>query len=388
MLNFCYDRLSLPTVGYPNLARWAAEPFTPEWRQFDAHWPRTVPLRLLMYLDAAQISYGVYTVADAPVGSWYPVAFSWFDFDCNYFEMLSADVKHRLNKGEIRILFYYHEGDNPARIVKRLQSMLFNNCYHFVSANTAADQLSDATYFSEHEFFFRHINRKQRLLNNANEPENEFTVLNRVHKWWRAAVMSDLKAHGLLDHSLWSYNSINLDQDDYDANPIEVDIFNNWRQSMHDFVSNGPYQCDLLDQYQQNNHHIVNTDLYTRSYFQIVLETHFDADQSSGTFITEKIWKPIKFGQPFVVIGPAGTLAALRDAGYNVFDDVLDNTYDTIEHNTQRYIAVRNLLLSMQQHGVADLFKKCRNDIEHNQKNFKSRNSAPLNTLLEKLYNV
>jgi hypothetical protein len=119
-----------------------------------------------------------------------------------------------------------------------------------------------------------------------------------------------------------------------------------------------------------------------------VLETHFDADQSGGAFITEKTWKPIKFGQPFVVIGPAGTLAALRTAGYSVFDDVLDNTYDTIENNTERYIAVRNLLLSMQQHGVADLFKKCQTGIKHNQQNFKDRAVTPLNTLIGKLFNV
>jgi hypothetical protein len=103
MINFCYDRLSMPNIGYPNLARWTANPFTAAWRQFDAHWPRTVPLRLIMYLNAAHIPYGVSTVASAPVGSWYPVAFSWFDFDCNYFAMLSDLVKSRLRKKEIKI---------------------------------------------------------------------------------------------------------------------------------------------------------------------------------------------------------------------------------------------------------------------------------------------
>jgi hypothetical protein len=85
------------------------------------------------------------------------------------------------------------------------------------------------------------------------------------------------------------------------------------------------------------------------------------------------------------VIGTPGTLAALRSAGYNVFDDVLDNTYDTIENNTERYIAVRKLLLSMQEQGIADLFKKCQTGIEHNQLNFEARQAAPLNTLIEKL---
>ena len=68
-----------------------------------------------------------------------------------------------------------------------------------------------------------------------------------------------------------------------------------------------------------------------------------------------------------------------------MFDDVLDNTYDTIENNTERYIAVRKLLLDMQEQGVAYLFKKCQKNIMHNQKLFESRNVDPLNILLEKL---
>ncbi len=391
MITFCYDRLSLPAVGYPNLAKWSAEPFTPGWRQFDAHWPRTVPLRLTMYLDAAHVPYAVSTVAEAPVGSWYPIAFSWFDFNCNYFAMLSAELKTRIIKKEIKVLFYYHEGDNPQRINEHLNlcryfEMLPSDCYHFVSANTAANDLTFATYFSEHEFFFRHVNRKQRPLNNSVERKYDFTVLNRIHKWWRAAVMSDLQIHNILENSLWSYNCVGINDDDYQANPIEVDIFDDqWRERMHQFVTGGPYHCDQLDSRQQNDHHYVNYGLYTDSYFQIVIETHFDVDQSGGTFITEKTWKPIKFGQPFVVIGPVGTLAKLREEGYRVFDDVLDNSYDKIENNTERYIAVRNLLINMQHCGIPELFKRCLNDIEHNQQLFESRIVNPLNILIEKL---
>lgn len=390
MINFCYDQLAAPNVGYPNLAIWKAKPYTPEWRQFDSHWPRTVPLRLTMYLDSAHIEYGVYTVNDAPAGSWYPIAFSWFDFTCDYFSMLSMDLVTRIVKKEIKLLFYYHEGDNPKRIEEHLHwsqfgRLLPRDCYHFVSANSAADAVNFSTYFSEHEFFFRHVNRKQRPLDNPTDYIYEFTVLNRTHKWWRASIMTDLLHYKVLDKSQWSYHSDCTIDEDYNDNPIEVDCDDTWRERMHKFVLGGPYTCDELNLQKQNDHHWVNTDLYTQSYFQIVIETHFDADQSTGTFITEKTWKPIKYGQPFVIVGPPGTLAALRTAGYRVFDHVLDNTYDTIENNTDRWIAIRNLLVSMKQQGVSDLFIKCREDILHNQQMFESRTVDPLNTLLEKL---
>ena len=390
MINFCYDKLAAPNIGYPNLATWPAVPYTPEWSQFDAHWPRTVPLRLTMYLDAAHIEYGVYTVEDAPAGSWYPIAFSWFDFTCDYFSMLSIELKHRLIKGEIKILFYYHEGDNPRRIEEHLFYSQYNmllprNCYHFVSANTAADDINFSTYFSEHEFFFRHVNRKQRPLAAPGPRTYDFTALNRTHKWWRASIMTDLLNHCVLDNSQWSYHSDCTIDEEYNDNPIELDQDNTWRERMHKFVSSGPYMCDELNLQKQNDHRYVNPDLYSNSYFQIIIETHFDADQSNGTFITEKTWKPIKYGQPFVVVGPAGTLAALRSAGYRVFDSVLDNTYDTIKNNTERWVAIRNLLVGMKQTGVAELAKLCKNDVDHNQQVFENRTTEPLNILLEKL---
>jgi hypothetical protein len=197
--------------------------------------------------------------------------------------------------------------------------------------------------------------------------------------------MSDLKFYNVLNNSLWSYNSVGLMEDDYNNNPISIDIVDSsWRERMHQFMSDGPYSCDQLTSCQQNDHHYVNNNLYSDSYFQIILETHFDADQSDGTFITEKTWKPIKFGQPFVIIGPAGTLAKLRDEGYRVFDNVIDNSYDLTDNNTQRYVAVRNLLVSMQQQGVEKLFEQCLEDIVHNQQLFESR-IEPLNILLEKI---
>jgi hypothetical protein len=390
MINFCYDKLPIPNIGYPNLATWSAEPFTPEWRQFDAHWPRTVPLRLTMYLDAAHIPYSVSTVEAAPSGAWYPIAFSWFDFDCNYVGLLSDTVKQRINKKEIKLLFYYHEGDNPERIRSRLGKLCWENnlpvdCFVFVSANSAADTVDQCVYFQEHEAFFRHVNRKQRALDIRGPRESEFTALNRTHKWWRASVMSDLQHRKILDRSLWSYHTDCVLNDDPADNPIELDTEPGWRSRTELFVAGGPYRCDELNLQKQNDHHYVNTALYTDSYFQIVIETHFDADQSGGTFITEKTWKPIKFGQPFVVIGPTGTLDALRSSGYSVFDDVLDNTYDTVQDNTKRYFAVRNLIESMQQQGVSQLFKKCQEGITYNQLNFESRLRAPLNSLLEKL---
>jgi len=113
-----------------------------------------------------------------------------------------------------------------------------------------------------------------------------------------------------------------------------------------------------------------------------VFETHFDADQSSGVFLTEKTYKPIKHGQLFFIAGCAGSLQVLRDQGYRVFDRVLDNTYDRVENNTERWQRLCTAIKESQ-HRLADRFATVQEDIQHNQRLFLETKTARLNILLE-----
>jgi hypothetical protein len=195
-------------------------------------------------------------------------------------------------------------------------------------------------------------------------------------------VVTDLCRNGLLDCSQWSYNTIcigDLEQD----NPLEVDALN-IRDDVHKFLQQAPYTCDTLSADDHNNHHITKINHYTHSYFHIVLETHFDADGSGGAFLTEKTFKPIKFGQPFVIVGAAGSLQALRDLGYRTFDSVIDPSYDTIQDNTLRWIAVKSVIAQIKQN-PARLFLACQEDLQHNQQLFLSSKYNRLNSLLERL---
>lgn len=390
MITFCFDRVADDYTGYPNLARWQAEPYTQQWRQYDQHWPYSVPCRLLMYFRYRQVAYQVCDIGHAE-SAYYPIAFGWFDFSCDYIELLDDCVKSKCKSGSIKLLFYYHEGDNPERIQRRLSDLvsthcLPQDCFVFISANTAADYLENCLYFNDHECFFRHLNRNQ--LSDIKIKKNrkyDFTLLSRTHKWWRASVVSDLYHSGVLDHSLWSYNTaVNLNEDPAD-NPLELDSVSSWRNSVTEFVDAGPYTCDQFDCQQQNDHHSVNTDLYTESNMQIVLETHFDADQSKGTFITEKTYKPIKYGQPFVIVGPAGTLAELRKQGYSVFDSVIDNSYDLIENNTARWQAIKRSIVKLHSLGTEIAFNKSIDEVAHNQIIFHHRSDTILNTIKRKL---
>ena len=386
MIHFCYDTMSDPELGYPNLAKLGLAP-----DEFDVTWPRCIPFRLLVYLSRANAKWTSGTVESAPKGSWYPVALGWHDFDCDYFNLMKPNVISRLKSGDIRVLFYYHEGDNPDRMRERLdaccvQNGLPTNCYLFLSANTANNSIDQFYYFSDHEYFLNYVNRRQAHTPVTDLPRKyDFTALTRIHKWWRASVMSDLHADRLLTNSQWSYNTTITDGDQPEDNPISIYSVPKWPEKLNQFLSNGPYYCDGSNDVAHNDHRWINTDLYLNSYCHIVIETLFDVDQSGGAFLTEKTYKCLKFGQPFVIVGAVGSLQALRDAGYRVFDSVIDNSYDTIVDNTQRWLAVKNTIAKIKNQDMHSWYLKCLDDLEHNQQLYIQHTKPALDRLIDRL---
>ena len=389
--NFVADRV-VRNKAYPALARWQAQPYTAEWRQFVQHWPNTVPAELYEHFNTHGIKYKLSDFNNPVSGAYYTVGIGFFNFDVDYFALMSEQVRRQLRREELVVLFYYHEGDNPFRIRDRLDELCQNhllppNCYRFVSGNTAAKNIPGFAYFPDHELLYWHRNQAiPPTPVHTNRRLRDFTVLSRTHKWWRATVMTDLHRAGLLDNSYWSYRTdVATDEAETD-NPIEVDTLR-IRTDIKQFLSSGPYSCDALTHEQHNDHHLIETNHFTDSYCNIVLETHFDADGSGGAFLTEKTFKAIKHGQPFVVVGCPGSLAALRELGYRTFDHAVDNSYDNIQNNTERWIAVRSAIAQLKSQDLHTWFDTCRSDVEHNQQLFCSSKASRLNTLLERIHN-
>ena len=391
MLTLAFDRM-IGSHGYPNLAKFSALPYTPEWRQFDRHWPYVVPLRLTMYLDQADVAYQ-YQLVDQAGSAWYPICISWFDFSIDYINLIPESTKSKIRSGGLSVMFYYHEGDNPKRIRDRLTDLCFAHDIDYrkiilISGNSAAANIPGCIYFDDLQCFLRYVNRDQQpKMDRMICPDRsyEFTALSRNHKWWRATAIADLHRHGVLSHSQWSYRSDFPVQDSPEDNPISVTEIFGLEEYLKEFLEKGPYICDDVSTDKQIDFHEVNDELHYQSYWNIVLETHFDADQSGGTFLTEKTFKPIKYGQPFVIAGPPGSLEQLRRQGYRVFDHVLDNSYDLITDNTQRWCAVRDLLVEICCRGPQLLWQQCQEDILWNQQMFLSRQETAVNNLLNQL---
>lgn len=361
-------------------------------------WPFIVPCRLIYYSHdhgyPCNISY-----LDEPIpdNAWYPVGLGFFHFEIDYFSMMSEQVLDLLRSGGLRVLFYYHEGDNPAHEKQRLdflcqQHNLPTSCYKFVSGNTKADEIPGFVWFPDHELFYwrnavRWNDRSMPGASYHNRPRtHRYTALNRLHKWWRATVMTVLRDRGLLSNSYWSYNNIDSN-DQWHDNPIQLEMFPGLEQQVKNFVAQGAISCDTLDPVQQNSHWTLIAEHFDDTYCHLVLETLYDAEQSQGAFLTEKTFKPIRHAQPFIIFGTPHSLKTLRDLGYMTFDNLLDNNYDDEFDNTERFKKTLSALEQLNQKDLHDFYTSCRDQIIHNQELFLSSKHNRLVKLCEKLNN-
>lgn len=88
--------------------------------------------------------------------------------------------------------------------------------------------------------------------------------------------------------------------------------------------------------------------------------------------LTEKTFKPIALGMPFVIVGTQGSLKYLRSYGFRTFEGIWDESYDLAEDNV-RIERIASLLRSLDELPVdakQELFEQCREVIEHNWNHF------------------
>jgi len=388
-MNFITDRI-VKNKAYPSLAQWKAFPYTPQWRQFVHHYPNTVPVELFEHCMIHDISVNLTTDI---VQGYYTIGIGFFNFGVDYFELLPPIIFTAVKNRQLKILFYYHEGDNPGAIKLHLDICCQKNslpidCYCFVSGNTAAERLDRFHYFPDHELLYWHRNQHVPATNiHLHKRNYNFTVLNRTHKWWRASAMTDLWRHGILANSQWSYNQHIECGDNPNDNPIEIDSIKHLRRDLDRFLAECPHTCDSLTSDEHNDHHRHVVEHYRDSYCSIVLETHFDADGSGGAFLTEKTFKCLKHGHPFVIVGPMGSLNTLRKLGYRTFDHAIDTSYDWEANNTQRWNMTRDAIKQIAQHDMHSWFQSVYQDVVHNQQLFLASKQDRVNNLLSTLEN-
>jgi hypothetical protein len=103
---------------------------------------------------------------------------------------------------------------------------------------------------------------------------------------------------------------------------------------------------------------------YIDTYFSLVTETVFEYPYS---FRTEKIWKPIAIGHPFIVASNAGYYRDLHQLGFKTFGHVIDESFDRIDNNQDRLDRIAQVVTDLCQQDLASFLNECYNVCKYNQ---------------------
>jgi hypothetical protein len=144
-------------------------------------------------------------------------------------------------------------------------------------------------------------------------------------------------------------------------------------------VENTPISIDSDLDLHYNYAINLNKGNHEHTFISVVTET---LAESGILFLSEKIWKPILLGHPFMVFGSKGTLNYLKSLGYKTFDKWIDETYDEIEDSDQRCVRIVMELKKFENKTIEELKEIRREMVEicqYNQNHFK--------TLYEQNYN-
>jgi hypothetical protein len=279
----------------------------------------------------------------------------------------------REGKSKIVMLFLYEgysgsKGNYDLEIIEkwRNDANLPINSIYYVSGNLLCKQIVEEKnlgYQGRPIQYFEPWNKYNENtiidFNPVNE-KNLYLTYNRNPRHHRVQLILNLLKHNIFDRGLISLSELVYETPE-DANVEHVDFLKNNSPFV---ISEG---CDLFFNMCCN----ITKEDYEKTFISMVTETLVD----EGTlFISEKIWKPIMVGHPFIVFGNLGTLRFLKSMGYRTFDKWISEEYDNEPDSGKRCNMITEELVKLSTKTVEEL-KLIRSEMnevcDYNQKWYK-----------------
>jgi hypothetical protein len=242
----------------------------------------------------------------------------------NVFEQQKTEENISLNKGDKIIVNCCNEGIGPSDLKEVIETLknydvrvLFNSHIH---ENLPYKYDTYVDYFSAHCGF---VNYNQTL---DVDWKNLFMMKKFISLNRRASVGRCKLAKKLLD--TFKHNTFHL------SCGSQPNPYLGIKQNLHDIMH--PYTLPVLldgetgGMKDQHNHS--NTDWFA-CFINLVTETSNQTDPDSWheVFITEKSLKAFLYRQIPIFWAVPGTVQLLRDIGFDVYDDIIDHSYDNIK---------------------------------------------------------
>lgn len=213
----------------------------------------------------------------------------------------------------------------------------------------------------------------------------KFLFLNGRMRDHRKYLLIRLQELGLLDSALWTNldSSLGVGPTIRESAPLALDGNMMMNQTFPAHYLPAEYEVDryranttlpdtITSRLEAKSHLFANewgeiyltAEPYLATAFSLVSETVFSYPHS---FRTEKIWKPVAIGHPFIVASNSGYYRDLHRLGFKTFGHLLDERFDTIENNQQRIERIVKVVNDLCQQDLSSFITAAEDVCKYNQ---------------------
>jgi|694.fasta_scaffold119333_4 hypothetical protein len=215
------------------------------------------------------------------------------------------------------------------------------------------------------------------------KPDKTFLCLNRRMNFKKYQIIEELFNKGLLRDTrfTWVHNAVPTNRINKKLlSELNINVDNFKSIQLEDDVMYGS-QLSYLDEFL----YTINPNWYYKSKVNIITETML---YKNSIHLTEKTWKAIYLGVPFVIYAPSKHyLKTLRDMGFKTFNSVINEDYDEMDGDGKIKKIIDSALELSNIYDSKEVLEICK----FNQElyfNLEYRKKIYKETFLDKLYDI
>ncbi len=265
--------------------------------------------------------------------------FGHIDFFKNHIKQIDKGLFEKLKEINATIVINYsHEGHlNDYFVEEILKTISYKKIIFLYN-----DYINDFTkYKSKNVSFIKinyYLNRSSRYFQhnlksndvsqilNYEEKKYHFLSFNQYPHHHRVKIISEIHKNNIIDKFLISYNPKFYDtlggvRYDYENQLKDLGYIDDYKL----FISLEEKKVDFETNFKISGYGFEDIRPYKESAMSLISDTIFFKPQG---FVSEKVFKPIMYLQPFLVAGPPHYLKDIRDMGFKTFNGLIDESYD------------------------------------------------------------
>lgn len=280
------------------------------------------------------------------------------------------DIVRLSEQGNFLVFCCFYESYITSQPLRDLLGDFAQQSDRWAVIGNGRDPDPDRTLDLDEFFFLTHTNANRmisdRIWNQRHRVHRPYTMLflnglmgqSRQHRAW---LWHELNGHRALDRALWSV--LDPGQDEVPVQYLPASHEHALVRQGHDVSSLADYK-----RLHWGNENWIDGQLverqYSDTYFSVVSETSVQG----APFFTEKIYKTLLAGHPFVLAAPPGSYQELHDRGFRTFDGLIDESFDSEPDARTRMAMIARSVSAILQ-GDLDQFWQAALDIcEHNRR--------------------